>query len=61
MHGFETVAHIRQRASDDDRHGIVDITRLHFADKLGLRNSLLREHNVLGLIISIVCHLVSSP
>ena len=61
VHGLETVAHIRQCTADNDRHGVVDIAGLHFAHQFRLRNRLFREHDILGFIISVVCHTVSPP
>ena len=56
---LESVAHVRQGAADDDRHGVVDVAVLHFADQLGFRYYLIRKQDVLRLIVSFMCHLFS--
>ena len=56
VHGLQTVAHIRQRTADNDGHRVVDIRALHLMHELRLHDPLLREHDVLGLIIFLMCH-----
>ena len=51
VHGLEPVPHIRQRAGDNDAHGVVDKARLHLAHYLRRDNMLLREHYVLGFVV----------
>ena len=41
VHRLQTVAHVRQRASDDDAHGVVDVAALHFSNQFGFRNNLI--------------------
>ena len=51
VHGLETVAHIRQRTSDDDGHGILDVRGLHLMDELALNDLLVGIENVLPFIV----------
>ena len=53
---LEAIAHVGKRSSDDDRHCVVNIRRLHLLHELGLYNRLFGEHDVLGLIIFLMCH-----
>jgi hypothetical protein len=32
MDRFQAIAHVGQRARDDDGHGVIEIARLHFID-----------------------------
>ena len=50
VHGFETVAHIGKGTRDDDRHGVVDVGRLHFLLDVYFYNSVLFKHLRLWLI-----------
>ena len=45
MDRLETVAHVRERTTDDDRHRIVEEGRLHFLLNLD-------DRDVIGLIVS---------
>ena len=54
MDGFETVPGIGQGTSDDDGHGILDVRGFHFMNKLRGDDSLIREHDILGLVIFLV-------
>ena len=54
VHGLETVAHIGQRAADNDRHRVVDVRAFHLMDKLRLHDGLLREQNVLVFMMKLV-------
>ena len=56
VHGLQPVPHVRQGAAHDDGHGVVDIARLHFADQLGFGDRLIREGDVLRLVITLMCH-----
>ena len=38
MHGLEPVPHVRQRATHDDRHGVVKVGALHFGLQVDLLN-----------------------
>ena len=60
VHGLQTVPHIRQRAPDDDRHGILQIALFHFMDKLRGHNRLFREQDVLRLVVLLMCQNTSS-
>ena len=51
VHGLETVAHIRQRTSDDDGHGILDVRGLHLMDELALNDLLVGIEDVLPFIV----------
>ena len=51
VHGLETVAYIRQRTPDDDRHGILDVRGLHLMDELALNDLLVGIENVLPFIV----------
>ena len=51
VHGLETVAHIRQRTSDDDGHGILDVRGLHLMDELALNDLLVGIEDVLRFIV----------
>ena len=53
---LEAIAHVGKRSSDDDRHCVVNVRRLHLLHELGLYNRLLGEHDVLGLVIFLMCH-----
>ena len=55
--GLQTVAHVRQRASHDDGHRVVDVGGLHLMYQLRLHNRLVREQDVLRLVIFLMCHL----
>ena len=55
--GLQPVAHVGQRASDDDGHGVLDIGGLHLVDELAPDDLLVGEADILGLIIYVsVCH-----
>ena len=53
---LEAIAHVGKRSSDDDRHCVVNVRRLHLLHELGLYNRLFGEHDVLGLVIFLMCH-----
>ena len=51
VHGLEAVAHVRQRAADNDRHGILHVAGFHFMHQLGGHDRLIRESDVLRLVV----------
>ncbi len=40
---FQAVAHVGQRAADDDAHRIIEVGRLHFVDDVDRRNAVFRR------------------
>ena len=50
-HGLEAVAHVRQRAADNDRHGILHVAGFHFMHQLRGHDRLIRESDVLRLVV----------
>ncbi len=54
--GLQAVSHVRKGSSDDDGHRVVNIGRFHLLHELGLYNRLFGEHDVLGLVIFLMCH-----
>ena len=60
MDGLETVAHVGQRAPDDDGHGVFNIGFLHLRHQRGLDNMLVRITDLLGIILGFLTHIVSS-
>ena len=62
VYGLQAISHIRQSAANDDAHGVFNIGFFHFIDQITLNDGLIREHNVLGLVITImVCQTASPP
>ena len=54
---LQAVAHIGQRAPDDDRHRVFDVGGLHLVHELALHDLLVGELNVFGFVIHVfVCH-----
>ena len=51
VYRLQAVPHIRQGPSYDDGHGVLDVAGFHFVYKLRVHNGLLREHNVLRLVV----------
>ena len=60
VNGFETVADVRKRSFNYDRHCVLYKGFLHFLYKLCIDYVLLGIHYILGLII-LMCHLSSPP
>ena len=56
VYRLQSVAYIRQRSADYDGHGVVDIAGLHFVYQFRLGNYLIRKRDILGLVISLMCH-----
>ena len=54
---FQSVAHVGERSSDDNRHCILYIAFFHFPDQFAFRNRLIGKCDVFGLIISVMCHI----
>ena len=52
--GLEAVAHVRQRAADNDRHGILHVAGFHFMHQLRGHDRLIRESDVLRLVVLFV-------
>ena len=59
---LQSVPDVGQGAAYDDTHGILNIGFFHFVHQIGRGYMLIREQNVLGLIITVVlCQDVSPP
>ena len=54
VHGLEAVAHVRQRTADNDRHGILHVAGFHFMHQLRGHDRLIRESDVLRLVVLFV-------
>ena len=46
MHGFQSIANIRQSAADDHAHGVVEIARLHLVDDVDAVQSPRRSRGI---------------
>ena len=60
VHGLQAVAHVGQGAPDNHGHGVFHIAGFHLMYKLAGHDRLIREHNILGLVILLMCQGVSS-
>ena len=56
VHGLQAVTHIRKSTGYNNRHCIVDIALLHFADQIRGCNDLIWKSNIFRLVISFMCH-----
>ena len=53
---LQTVPDVGQGPAHNDAHGIFDIAGLHLLDQFRFGDDLIREGDVLRLIVSVVCH-----
>ena len=54
--GLQAVTDVGQRTAHDDGHGVLNVGALHLVHQIALGDMLIREHNVLGFVASIMCH-----
>jgi len=56
VHRLQAVPHVGQGPAHDDGHGVVDVALLHLLHQTGLGDVLIRKGDVLGLVITFMCH-----
>ena len=61
VHRLQTVPHVGQGPAHDDGHGVFDIGVLHLLDQGGSFDDLVRETDLLGIVLGFFTHLWFPP
>ena len=56
--GLQTVPHVGQRPAHDNGHGVFDVGLLHLRHQRALDNVLVREADLLGIVLGFLTHIL---